>query len=71
MAVPAPVLIFNREGYDIHLALLSPRDLRLALKTTPPGERSSARKPTPSPHCCATNESQLRSLSHFAAATAK
>ena len=35
----------NREGYDIHLALLSPRDLRLALKTTPAGrtlERAKA-----------------------------
>jgi len=45
MAVPAPVLIFNRGGYDIHLALLSPRDLRLALKTSPAGrtlERAKA-----------------------------
>ena len=38
MEVPAPVLIFDRAGYDIHLTLLSPRDLRLALKTTPAGK---------------------------------
>src|SRR5258705_9989389 len=37
MALLAPVLVFNRDGYDIHLTLLSPRDLRLPLKTTPAG----------------------------------
>lgn len=38
MALLAPVLVFNRDGYDIHLTLLSPRDLRLPLKTTPAGK---------------------------------
>jgi hypothetical protein len=38
MALFAPVLVFNRDGYDIHLMLLSPRDLRLPLKTTPAGK---------------------------------
>ncbi len=33
MALTAPVLIFNRDGYDFHLTILSPRDLRLPLKT--------------------------------------
>ena len=33
MPFAAPVLSFNREGYDVHLTLLSPRDLRLPLKT--------------------------------------
>jgi hypothetical protein len=37
MTVAAPVLIFNRDGYDVHLTLLSPRDVRLPLKTTPAG----------------------------------
>jgi hypothetical protein len=34
----APVLIFEREGYDVYLTLLAPRDLRLPLKTTPAGK---------------------------------
>ena len=38
MPVPAPVLIFNRDGFDIHLTLLSPRDLRLPLQITPAGK---------------------------------
>ena len=38
MPVQAPVLIFNRDGCDIYLTLLSPRDLRLQLKTTPAGK---------------------------------
>jgi hypothetical protein len=45
MTVAAPVLIFNRDGYDVHLTLLSPRDVRLPLKTTPAGrplERAKA-----------------------------
>lgn len=33
MPLAAPVLIFDRDGYDIHLTLLSPRDLRLSLKS--------------------------------------
>ncbi|MEO7727204.1 MAG: UDP-N-acetylmuramate--alanine ligase [Burkholderiales bacterium] len=33
-ALVAPVFIFNRDGCDFHLAVLSPRDLRRALKTT-------------------------------------
>jgi hypothetical protein len=45
MTVAAPVLIFNRDGYDVQLTLLSPRDSRLPLKTTPAGrplERAKA-----------------------------
>ena len=38
MEVPAAVLIFERDGYDVHLTLLSPRDLRLALKISPGGK---------------------------------
>ncbi|MDB5812702.1 MAG: hypothetical protein JWN94_4824 [Betaproteobacteria bacterium] len=38
LPVVAPVLIFNREGYDVYLTLLSPRDLRLPLKITPAGK---------------------------------
>lgn len=38
MVVMAPVLIFEREGYDVFLTLLAPRDLRLPLKTTPAGK---------------------------------
>jgi hypothetical protein len=38
MVVMAPVLIFEREGYDVYLTLLAPRDLRLPLKTTPAGK---------------------------------
>jgi hypothetical protein len=34
----APVLIFNRDGYDIYLTVLSLRDLRLPLKTTATGK---------------------------------
>jgi hypothetical protein len=37
MTVAAPVLIFIRDGYDVHLTLLSLRDVRLPLKTTPAG----------------------------------
>lgn len=38
MPLAAPVLIFNRDGYDVHLTLLSPRDLRLPLKTSIAGK---------------------------------
>jgi hypothetical protein len=38
MTLLAPVLVFNRDSYDIHLTLLSPRDLRLPLRTTPAGK---------------------------------
>ena len=38
MPVVAPVLIFERAGYDIHLTLLSPRDLRMPLKTALSGK---------------------------------
>jgi len=38
MMIAAPVLIFNRDSYDIYLTLLSLRDLRLPLKTTPTGK---------------------------------
>ena len=38
MLVVAPVLILNRDGYDIHLTLLSPRDLRLSLKNSAAGK---------------------------------
>ena len=34
----APVLVFERDGCEIYLALLSPRELRLPLKTTPAGK---------------------------------
>jgi hypothetical protein len=45
MPLIAPVLIFNRDGCDVHLTLLSPRDLRLPLKTSIAGrpiERAKA-----------------------------
>jgi hypothetical protein len=45
MVIMAPVLIFDREGYDVYLTLLAPRDLRLPLRTTPAGrplERAKA-----------------------------
>ena len=38
MPLIAPGLIFERNGYDIHLILLSPRDLRLLLKTSVAGK---------------------------------
>jgi hypothetical protein len=38
MMIAAPVLIFNHDSYDIYLTLLSLRDLRLPLKTTPTGK---------------------------------
>jgi hypothetical protein len=38
MVVMAPVLIFERQGCDVYLTLLAPRDLRLPLKTTPAGK---------------------------------
>jgi len=38
LELTAPVLIFERDGYDIYLTLLSPRDQRLALKTSPAGK---------------------------------
>ncbi len=38
MPLAAPVLIFNRDGYDVYLTLLSPRDLRLPLKTSIAGK---------------------------------
>lgn len=33
-----PVLVFGRDGYDVYLTLLSPRDQRLPLKTTLAGK---------------------------------
>ena len=38
MLVEAPVLIFDRDGFDVHLTLLSPRDLRLPLKVSVAGK---------------------------------
>ncbi len=38
MSVVAPVLIFGRNGYDIHLTLLSRRDMRLPLKASRAGK---------------------------------
>jgi hypothetical protein len=38
MPLSAPVLSFNRQGYDVHLTLLSSRDLRSHLKTSPAGK---------------------------------
>lgn len=38
MPFAAPVLSFDREGYEVHLTLLSPRDLRSQLKTTAAGK---------------------------------
>jgi hypothetical protein len=38
MAFVAPVLIFNRDGYDVYLTVLSPRELRLPLRTTVAGK---------------------------------
>ena len=45
MLVIAPVLIFNRDSYDVHLTLLSPRDLRLPLKTSRAGKPIERAKP--------------------------
>jgi hypothetical protein len=45
LSLTAPVLIFDRDGCDIYLTLLSPRDLRLPLKTSVAGrpiERAKA-----------------------------
>jgi hypothetical protein len=41
----APVLICNRDDYDVHLTLLSPRDLRLPLKTGLAGKPIERAKP--------------------------
>lgn len=38
MPFTAPVLSFDRQGYDVHLTLLSPRDLRSQLKTSVAGK---------------------------------
>ena len=38
MPFAAPVLSFNREGYDVHLTVLSPRDLWSQLKTSVAGK---------------------------------
>ena len=38
MPFTAPVLSFDRQGYDVHLTLLSPRDLRSQLKTNVVGK---------------------------------
>lgn len=35
MPIVAPVLIFARAGLDVHLTLLSPRELRASLRTAP------------------------------------
>jgi hypothetical protein len=45
MPLVAPVLIFNRNDYDVYLTLLSPRDLRLPLKTTVAGKPIERAKP--------------------------
>ncbi len=38
MAVAAPVLSFERDGFEVHLTLLVTRDLRLQLKTSVKGK---------------------------------
>ncbi len=38
MPLAAPVLIFDRDGYEVHLTLLSPRQLRARLKTSIKGK---------------------------------
>jgi hypothetical protein len=38
IALTAPVLIWNRDGYDVYLTLLSPRELRLPLKSSLAGK---------------------------------
>ena len=45
MAMVVPVLIFNRNGCDIHLNLLSRRDLRLSLKTSRAGKPIERARP--------------------------
>jgi hypothetical protein len=45
MLVVAPVLTFNRSGCDVHLTLLSRRDLRLPLKTSRAGKPIERAKP--------------------------
>ncbi len=38
MELQAPVLVFERDGCEIYLTLLAPRDLRLPLRSTPAGK---------------------------------
>ena len=45
MPLDAPVLSFNRQGYDVHLTLLSSRDLRSQLKTSLEGKPIERAKP--------------------------
>ena len=45
MPLVAPVLIFDRDGYEVHLALLSPHDLRTQLKTSIEGKPIERAKP--------------------------
>ena len=45
MPLDAPVLSFNRQGYDIHLTVLSTRDLRTQLKTSLDGKPIERAKP--------------------------
>jgi hypothetical protein len=45
MPLVAPVLTFVREGYEVHLTLLSPRDLRAQLKTSIEGKPLERAKP--------------------------
>ena len=45
MPLAAPVLSFNRQGYDVHLTVLSSRDLRTQLKTSLDGKPIERAKP--------------------------
>ena len=45
MPLDAPVLSFNRQGYDVHLTVLSTRDLRTQLKTSLDGKPIERAKP--------------------------
>ena len=45
MPLVAPVLTFDRDGYEVHLTLLSPRELRARLKTRIEGEPIERAKP--------------------------
>jgi hypothetical protein len=38
MELRAAVLVFERDAYEVYMTLLSPRDLRLSLRTTPSGK---------------------------------
>lgn len=57
MPLAAPVLSFNRQGYDVHLTVLSPRDRRLQWKTSLDGKPIERAKPAEVAAMVAENQS--------------